>query len=278
MFSRTTILMATFEEINLAAHTMGVTVKCSAKELKDKYKELVRTHHPDTGGNPELMAQITSAHELLSKMSSFERDQFVTRERFDRSGRHFSNVHYAYTYATAPRFRAGARGQTRSKSIVLLEYVIPDAANISDFSRKCTIAAFLFAAYVFFVGVWNANSLFGFREVYHANDTATNARLVVLHEERQKLNRDISNLRMAIKIAPQSTDERAMLSAELDHLLSVRQMLNEEIERCVAPATNPVTHRHKDTSATLSPGLSFGVIALILLLPRFCRVANFSAR
>ncbi|CUG30760.1 DNA-J protein, putative [Bodo saltans] len=278
MITRTSLLLATYEEINLAAHTMGVSVKCSAKELKDRYKELVRVHHPDTGGDPVMMSQITSAHDLLSKMSPFERDQFTTRARFDRSERHFSSFHYAYTYATVPRFRTNTKGHSvRSKSIVLFNFV-PDTANISDFSRKCTIAGFLFCAYVFFVGVWNANSLFGFREVYHANDIATNARLIVLHEERQKLNRDISNLRMTIKLSVHTISERADLSAELDHLLSVRQMLNEEIERCIAPVASHVTRRHNDSSATLSPGLSIGVIALILLLPRFCRVANFSAR
>lgn len=276
MLSRSRVAHASHEEIHFAALTMGVNVKCSAKDLKSRYKELVRANHPDTGGNPERMAQITNANELLSRLSSFERDQFTTRSRFDRSGRNFSKVQYAYTYATSPRPPSGARRSSSWSKAIALADVVPEM-TFSDFSRRCTIAAFLVGACAVLAVIWNAMALISWREVYHDNDASTNSRLLVLHEERQKLNADIANMRVAVKIAT-SSDERNLLTGELSHLIAVRQMLNEEIENCVAPPRAPSPHRNNDSSATLSPGLSIGMLALIMLLPRFCRVANLSAR
>lgn len=280
MLSRTVLLRASYEDIGSAAQVLGVSVKCSAKELKERYKQLVRTNHPDAGGDLARMTQITTANELLSSLSQAERDQFATRSRFDRSGRHFSSVQYTYTYAAAPtpRVRSVWRNvSSRGKSLILFEPVVDGSTCGGDFARKCTIACSLVAAYILFASLWNVTSWLSLREVYRESDSTVSAKLSVLHEERKLLNADIANLKMTIK-NPVNANRRD-LSEELAHLLQVRQLLNEEIELCVAPEGGSAStmNNRQERSASTSTGLSVGLIVLLVMLPRFCRVANFTA-
>jgi curved DNA-binding protein CbpA len=282
MLVRTKICLssASYEDIRLAAQVMGVNVKCGGKELKDRYKELVRTNHPDTGGDPARMSQITSANELLTGLSQLERDQFVTRSRFDRRGRNFSGVQYSYTYAAAPAPRVRSvwnSVSSRAKSLVLLEPV-QEAPAYSEFSRRCTIVCFLVGAYAFFVGLWNVTSWLSLRSVYRENDRIKNGKLIVLHEERKKLNADVASLKISIRNS-RNPDRQKEMAEELENLIRVRKMLNEEIELCVSPTTgvSPVGQKYSDGSSSMSTGLGVGLLFLVLILPRFCRVANFTA-
>ena len=51
--------MKTYYEI------MGVTRSFTANELKEKWRELSRRHHPDKGGTDEAFAEVTRAHSVL---------------------------------------------------------------------------------------------------------------------------------------------------------------------------------------------------------------------
>ncbi len=45
--------------------TLGVSKNADAKQIKQKYRELARKHHPDRGGNAETFKQINGAYEVL---------------------------------------------------------------------------------------------------------------------------------------------------------------------------------------------------------------------
>lgn len=47
-------------------HDLDLQPKCSEKEVKKRYRELAKKHHPDKGGNKETFQKITKAHEVLS--------------------------------------------------------------------------------------------------------------------------------------------------------------------------------------------------------------------
>ena len=44
---------------------LGVDSNASSAELKSAYRELVKKHHPDAGGNQELILGINAAWEIL---------------------------------------------------------------------------------------------------------------------------------------------------------------------------------------------------------------------
>jgi len=45
---------------------LGVSKTASAEEIKDAYRKLSKTHHPDVGGDPEKMKDINEAYSVLS--------------------------------------------------------------------------------------------------------------------------------------------------------------------------------------------------------------------
>lgn len=66
--------------------TLGVSKNADAKEIKKKYRELARKHHPDRGGNAETFKQINEAYEVLGdaqKRRQYDLQHFspVTRIR-----------------------------------------------------------------------------------------------------------------------------------------------------------------------------------------------------
>ncbi len=85
-----------FTLIKDALITMELPVLISIKELKQRYKVLASTHHPDLGGDSEKMAKINDAYRLLkSYMDNFKftftqeeiykqfpQDDYVSRFRF----------------------------------------------------------------------------------------------------------------------------------------------------------------------------------------------------
>ena len=66
------------EEIEEALETLGLPKMVTAKEVKHRYRELAKRHHPDrVGGEAEKMERIQRAYELLKAyMENF-------RYRFD---------------------------------------------------------------------------------------------------------------------------------------------------------------------------------------------------
>ena len=45
---------------------LGVSKTASDDEIKNAYRKLARTHHPDKGGNKEKFQEIQTAYEILS--------------------------------------------------------------------------------------------------------------------------------------------------------------------------------------------------------------------
>jgi curved DNA-binding protein CbpA len=56
---------------------------CTSEEIKQKYRILAQTHHPDKGGDAEKFKRIKSAYETLSDP--------VKREHYDSTGDHYDD-------------------------------------------------------------------------------------------------------------------------------------------------------------------------------------------
>jgi len=54
-----------------AFHIMSLSPSSSPVEVKKRHRELVASHHPDRGGEPEKMKEINWAYEIVQKVSSF---------------------------------------------------------------------------------------------------------------------------------------------------------------------------------------------------------------
>jgi len=57
---------------------------CTSDEIKQKYRILAQTHHPDKGGDIEKFKRIKSAYETLSDP--------VKREHYDSTGDHYDDT------------------------------------------------------------------------------------------------------------------------------------------------------------------------------------------
>jgi DnaJ family protein A protein 2 len=51
-------------------NVLDVDMEVKSDEIKNAYIKLVKVHHPDHGGNPEMFQQITSAYEILYNKES----------------------------------------------------------------------------------------------------------------------------------------------------------------------------------------------------------------
>lgn len=75
---------------------LGLNKNASEEEIKNAYKKLARTHHPDKGGNTEKFQEIQSAYEILSdphKKADFDNPQQPFGDFFHHhhGGFNFSN-------------------------------------------------------------------------------------------------------------------------------------------------------------------------------------------
>lgn len=57
---------------------LGVSEDASPEEIKKAYRRQAREHHPDAGGDPTIMAELSKAYAVLSDPGK--------RERYDRTG------------------------------------------------------------------------------------------------------------------------------------------------------------------------------------------------
>lgn len=60
-----------FEKRESALKTMGLNPDASESEIKSKYRELAREHHPDKGGDAEKLIEINAAMEILKSSVTF---------------------------------------------------------------------------------------------------------------------------------------------------------------------------------------------------------------
>ncbi len=65
--------------------TLGISTNATSREIKSAYRELVKKHHPDTGGSKELILQINAAWEILGDIER--------RNAYDQSRRNITAIH-----------------------------------------------------------------------------------------------------------------------------------------------------------------------------------------
>lgn len=80
---------------------MSYSSAIDAKLLKSKYRELVKSNHPDTGGDAAKMAQITVAYERLANLTKYEWMSYHSQHSASvaRGNLHHTNP-YAARYTT----------------------------------------------------------------------------------------------------------------------------------------------------------------------------------
>lgn len=108
----------TYSEVSEAQNLLGVDLSTDQKTLKKKYRELVRKHHPDAGGNEATMSKITVAYEKLTSLTKREREEFQQQSKSYRGGLGSFGGSYgasgARTYAGYGRQNAEAPGASGS--------------------------------------------------------------------------------------------------------------------------------------------------------------------
>lgn len=70
---------------------LGVNKNASQEEIKKKYRELVKKHHPDVGGDTELFKKINEAYEILKDP--------VKRQQYDNPVQHQFN---SFDFSNSP--------------------------------------------------------------------------------------------------------------------------------------------------------------------------------
>jgi len=71
-------------ENNTLYDELELPKNCTSEEIKQKYRILAQTHHPDKGGDAEKFKRIKSAYETLSDP--------VKREHYDSTGDHYDDT------------------------------------------------------------------------------------------------------------------------------------------------------------------------------------------
>jgi len=86
---------------------LGLPTYCTADEIKQKYRTLAQTHHPDKGGDEEKFKRIKTAYEILSDPTrraeydltgKYDQDVTVKSESYSR----LSNMVAQYTQQINP--------------------------------------------------------------------------------------------------------------------------------------------------------------------------------
>ena len=65
-FRRITDLIAGGKARANARQVLGVDVLATSEEIKDRYRELAKQHHPDAGGDADQFARVSAAYEVLT--------------------------------------------------------------------------------------------------------------------------------------------------------------------------------------------------------------------
>jgi curved DNA-binding protein CbpA len=63
---------------------LGLSPTCTPDEIKQKYRTLAQTHHPDKGGSEEKFKRIKLAYEILSDPTK--------RSHYDSTGEHYEEA------------------------------------------------------------------------------------------------------------------------------------------------------------------------------------------
>lgn len=284
-----------FDDIRKATQAMGVSVDCLGKPLRARYLELVKEHHPDTGGDAKTMTRITEANDILSNLTDQERREYRARLYAKKTT---SSTNRTATHRSTRR----AASSSCVNEVGLTPVVEPldddrneDCSESQHTTNSITsrrAAVFVTVAVVWLVVCQTWMSITSFirgaavgssddsvdASLSQQHDTTTEAIVQDLHLKRIALNEAISSIRRHSRFKAND----AQLTAELNELLKIRQDLNREIERVSVPddtkqrLSSPRPRRQAE-SASLPFGMGFVCVAMIFLMPRFCRVAHFKS-
>ncbi len=86
----------TFQELQKSLKILGLNDLVTMKQIKIRHRELVKRHHPDSGGDPdcEQIQLINAAYRILgdylaSYRFSFSEDEFYSQNPEERLRRQF---------------------------------------------------------------------------------------------------------------------------------------------------------------------------------------------
>lgn len=86
----------TYAELQSSLEVFGLGERATLKEIKARYRELVKRFHPDAGGehDPELVQKVNAAYRVLldyveSYRFSFDEDEFYEQNPEERLRRQF---------------------------------------------------------------------------------------------------------------------------------------------------------------------------------------------
>jgi curved DNA-binding protein CbpA len=86
-----------FSELHKAQKLLGLGERASLKEIKERYRDLARQHHPDAGGvESEAIQEINAAYALLlaylkDYRFSFAEEEFYEQQPEERLRQQFSD-------------------------------------------------------------------------------------------------------------------------------------------------------------------------------------------
>jgi len=77
----------TYAELQESLRTMGLGQRCSLREVKHRYRQLVKTHHPDTGNtvDNEIIQRINAAYRTVLDYVSEYRFSFAEEEFYEQN-------------------------------------------------------------------------------------------------------------------------------------------------------------------------------------------------
>jgi curved DNA-binding protein CbpA len=85
-----------YNELLKAQKMLGLGERASLSQIKERYRELARQHHPDAGGESEAMQEINAAYALLLSYLadyrfSFAEEEFYEQQPEERLRRQFGD-------------------------------------------------------------------------------------------------------------------------------------------------------------------------------------------
>ncbi|HJV65512.1 MAG TPA: J domain-containing protein [Geomonas sp.] len=77
----------TYRELTAAAEIFGLGERATLAEIKNRHRELVKRHHPDTGSSsdPAQIRKINAAYQVLLEYASSYRFSFAEEEFYEQN-------------------------------------------------------------------------------------------------------------------------------------------------------------------------------------------------
>ncbi|RNE99622.1 chaperone protein DNAJ [Trypanosoma rangeli] len=98
----------TFVEVSEACSILGVEPDCDQRQLKTIYRDLVRKHHPDAGGEEAAMSRITVAYDRLRGMSKLEKEQYKLQKETYRGGSYYAPGRSSSSSSSGHRYQTSS--------------------------------------------------------------------------------------------------------------------------------------------------------------------------